>query len=236
MVDQVASTLKAAGILVLPVEAVKRGVAGPRDIVAAAVLPHDGTNAEAGAARLLDEARPSALLAIEYPGAGRDGLYYSGIGIDISEGVAGAEAVFRLARERALLTISFADMPNEIGLGRLDRGELKNIPHGNVIGSESITDFLVMGATANWAGYATVAALSLILDRPEIRYSRAQEERSIAALQQAGAVEGQSGSLDPAAGVDGIATHISGHVLELLDFSARRWCQRNGGLQAAKAG
>lgn len=89
--------------------------------------------------------------------------------------------------------------------------------------AESVTDHLVMVTTANWAGYATVAALSVILNRPDLRFSRAQDERAIAAVLQGGGVEGRSGSLDPLAGLDGIPTRLSGHVLDLLEAAAANW-------------
>ena len=80
-----------------------------------------------------------------------------------------------------------------------------------------------MATTANWGAYATIAALSLILTKPEIRFSRSQDARAIAAVQQAGAMEGLSGSLDPEAGVDGILTELSGHIIDLMNHAAGNW-------------
>ncbi len=233
MVEQVAGALRAAGVMVLSLDEARRAISGPREIVAAVVEPftRDADRAESSATQLLERMDPVAVLAIEHPGANERGVYHSGVGLDISAGAAKAEPVFKLARSHGILTISFADMPNEIGLGSITPAVLEGIlyarkcqcPCGGGMAATSLTDHLVMATTANWAGYATIAALSVIWDRPDIRFSRAQDERAIAAVLQGGGVEGRTGSLDPLGGLDGISTRLSGHVLELLDAAAINW-------------
>lgn len=233
MVGQVAGALRASGILVVALDEARRAVSGPREVVLGVVEPftRDAGQAELRAPQLMERLDPAAVLAIEHPGANARGVYHSGVGLDVSIGAAKAEPLFRLARSRGVLTISFADMPNEIGLGSIAPDILDGMPYarkcqcpcGGGIAAASVTDHLVMATTANWAAYATVAALSVMLQRPDIRYSRAQDERAIAAVLQGGGVEGRSGSLDPLAGLDGIPTRLSGHILDLLDTAATNW-------------
>lgn len=225
MVDQVASTLTASGVLVLPPDQALRAPGASRPTCAAAVIPFptDPAEADEAALRLLDTFSPAAIAAVEHPGANADGVYRSSVGVDISAGCAKVEALFAGAARRGILTLSFLDMPNEIGAGRL-RGALPRLPFGDLhdrpSGGTSEVDIVVVGTTANWAVYATVGMLSVLVGDPALCMTAERDRRAIAAVQGHGGVEGVSGSIDPDAGVDGIPTDASGRVVELIRLVA----------------
>ena len=233
MVGQLKSSLNASGLLVTDYETARKAIEGPRGSAIAVVEPLSCLREEARVTtkRLLEDLNPTAVLSIEHPGENEKGVCHSATGQDITSAVAKAELLFATARQRGVLTMSFADMANEIGTGLIRRTSLEHVPFAGRcqcpcqagIASVSEVDHLVMATTANWGAYATIAALSLILTKPEIRFSRSQDARAIAAVQQAGAMEGLSGSLDPEAGVDGILTELSGHIIDLMNHAAGNW-------------
>jgi hypothetical protein len=226
MREQMAAALRSAGVSVLDYEAVRRAVAGPRPTCSAAIIDYtiDPSEAEQVAANFMSSYAPVLLAAIEHPGANKTGTYHSSVGVDISCGVAKVEPLFALAAARGLPTLSFIDMPNELGAGAVQALAHEKIPFakrcvcpcGAGMAASSRVGQLIIGTTANWAAYATVAALAVLIGRPEIAASRDHDARAIEAIMCSGGVEGVSGSIWPEEGVDGIATRISGHIVDLL--------------------
>jgi hypothetical protein len=226
MRDQVVAALRSNGILVVDAEAAKRAVRGGRPTCVAAVIdfPIERDQAAAAADRLLAEHQPSIIAAVEHPGANHKGVYHSSIGVDISEGVAKIESLFTRAAAANILTMSFIDMPNEIGAAHVDAVASQaslfardcGCPCGGGTAGSTDVDILVVGTIVNWAVYATVAALGILLNDRTLLVTREHDGRAIEALQLAGGIEGVSGSTWPASGVDGIPTSMSGHVVELV--------------------
>ncbi len=226
MREQVIASLTASGILVVDQDAAKRAARGSRPSCVAAVIdfPTDLGQAPGVAERLLSDHQPTLIAALEHPGANRMGVYHSSVGVDISEGAAKIEALFTRAAASRTLTMSFIDMPNEIGVAQIEDAAAKASPfarncgcpcNGGTAGATEV-DVLVVGTTVNWASYATVAALGILLNDPSFLVTRDHDSRAIEALQLAGGVEGVSGSTWPACGVDGIPTSMSGHIVELV--------------------
>ena len=231
MRHQVSAALRASGILVVDEEAVLRAAQGGRPTCAAAVIdfPTDAAEAAILAERLILTHRPVVVAAVEHPGANSSGVYHSSIGVDISAGVAKVEALFGRAAAHGILTMSFIDMPNEIGVAGIREATKAASPfaldcgcpcHGGTAGATEV-DILVVGTTANWAAYGTVAALCVLRGDLSLAVTREHDSRAIEASQQAGALEGVSGSLWPDAGVDGVPSSVSGHVVDLLRHVAQ---------------
>jgi len=230
MRDQVIAALRGGGVLVLDPDAARRAASGSRPTCAAAVIdfPTDAHEAAAAAERLMTMYQPSLVAALEHPGANRMGVYHSSVGVDISAGSAKVEALFLLAAARNTLTMSFIDMPNEIGAAHIAAVAETASPfahqctcpcNGGTLGASNV-DVLVVGATVNWAAYATVAALGVLLNDTSILVTQEHDRRSIEAVQWAGSLEGVSGSIWPAAGVDNIPAAMSAHVVELIRMVA----------------
>jgi len=226
MTAQAEAAARAFGLMTLPLEAARAAVAGLRPTPAAVILPFttDAGAAADEAARLVATLEPAAVAAIEHPGANAAGVYHASVGFDISAGVAKVEPLFARAAASGAVGLTFADMPNEIGLGPLRAEAAAASPYaercqcpcqGGIAGTSTV-DHIVMATTANWGAYATAAALAVLTGIERAVPTPEQDARAIAAVQQAGAVEGLSGSLDPLAGVDGIPTAVSGRLVALI--------------------
>ena len=226
MREQVVAALRGGGVLVVDPEAARRAAEGSRPTCAAAVIdfPTDRNDAAGAAENLIANYQPSLIASVEHPGANHEGIYHSSVGVDISEGTAKVEALFALAASRGALTMSLIDMPNEIGAAYIaDVAEQASAfarkcacpCKGGTLGACDV-DVLVVGTTVNWAAYATVAALSILLHDPNILVTQEHDRRAMEAMQLVGSLEGVSGSVWPAAGVDGIPTRMSAHIVELV--------------------
>jgi hypothetical protein len=230
MIAQVSAALQATGTQVLDFEAAQRAVRGARPTPAAVLVPFpiDATAAMVAAEQFLQRYCPRAIVAVEHPGANGAGVYHSSVGADISAATAKTEVLFAEARLRGILTVSFIDMPNEIGAGRVRHVAEETLPFartcacpcGGGTAATSEVDVLVVGTTANWAAYGTVAALAVLFDEPSLSITAQHDRRAIEAVQSAGGVEGVSGSTWPESGVDGIPAIVSGRIVELLRMVA----------------
>jgi D-glutamate cyclase len=231
MRGQAVGALRAGGLLVLDLEEARRVHLNDRPtcVACVAAFPTNAALASDAAERMLQVYRPAAVAAVEHPGCNAANVYHSSVGVDISAGTAKVEPLFEGARRQGIATLSFIDMPNEIGAGSLRQAVEGKMafasqcacPCGGGTAAASEVDVLVVGATVNWASYATAAALSVLLDDPDIVFTRNQDARAMEAVQMAGGVEGVSGSVLPSAGVDGIPADVSGNVADLLHFVAK---------------
>jgi hypothetical protein len=191
---------------------------------AAAVVPFalEWEEAAAQAPRLLEQAKPSALVAIERPGANEQGHYHSAAGKRLTDHCAKIDVLFRLAREREILTIGIGDGGNEIGCGAVRDAVVRAIPHGGTCacpcGGTVVpavgTDLLVAAAISNWGAYGIEAALAVLLGRDDVLHSRAVDARAQELCAAAGANNIDPGLLD--VGADGIPERLHGHIVDLL--------------------
>lgn len=222
MAGQVRASLRATGLSILDLEEARRAVEGSRPTCAAVVLAREpGASGPDEAAALFRHYDPALLVAIEHPGANAMGIYNSSVGIDISAGVAASEPLFEEARRHAVPTLSFIDNVNEIGAGGIAPDALGRFAIAARTAGASRVDHLVVGTTANWAAYATVAALAALLGREDLLMSRERDAQAIAAVMAAGGVEGVSGSAWPEDGVDAVPSWVSGHIVDLFAHIAR---------------
>lgn len=231
MREQVVAGLRGGGVLVLDdPEAVMRAAAGSRPTCAAAVIdfPTDLGAAQQAAEQLMATYKPSLIASVEHPGANSKGVYHASVGFDISEGSAKVEPLFVLAAASGALTMSFIDMPNEIGAAGIADVAEQASPfarkcvcpcEGGTLGASDV-DVLVVGTTVNWAAYATVAALGILLSNHDILVTKEHDRRSLESVQFAGGLEGVTGSVWQLAGVDGVPAEMSFYVVELVRMVA----------------
>ena len=231
MTAQAEAAARAFGLVPLPLEQARAAVSGSRPTPAVVLRSFtvDAAAAEAEADAFMAALKPAAVAAIEHPGANQHGVCHSSLGVDISAGCAKVEPLFARAQAAGVRTFTFADMPNEVGLGPLRDEALAASPYalrcqcpcgGGIVGASRV-DHIVMGTTANWAGYATAAAVSVITGNARAVARPEQDARALAATQGAGAIEGVTGSVDPSAGVDGLTTDISGRMTALIADALR---------------
>lgn len=195
----------------------------------AAVLPFplDWKEAAEQSRELLDRLGPAALVAIERPGANEHGHYHSARGKRVTDHCAKIDALFQAARDQDLLTIGVGDGGNEIGCAAIREAVLRVVPNAAVCGCPCggtsvptvATDLFVTAAISNWGAYGIEAALSLLLERPEIMHSRGVDARAYDLCAAAGANNEGPGLLD--VGADALAAPLHGHVIDLLQQMIR---------------
>ncbi len=148
-----------------------------------------GADEEAWAERLLAEAAPSAVIAIELKGPGADGAMRYMTGRPVT-GEAGLGPLFAAASARGIATLGIGDGGNEIGFGAYGDLVARAHPHGRAMACATPTDALVVAATSNWGAYGVAAALALLLGSDEVLHDEAIEARMLEAAVAAGAGDG----------------------------------------------
>ncbi|MEZ4864821.1 MAG: DUF4392 domain-containing protein [Caldilineaceae bacterium] len=205
-----------AGLLVTSVEQAllaKRG-----KVKAAAVsffdCPVDEAAAHTAAARLLQEAQPKALIAVEMPGKAADGFAHTASGRAIvDEHLAKADPFFALAQAQGILRIGLGDGGNELGMGNLRTTLAQLSPLGETIAAVAESDVPVVGASSNWAAYAIGVCLEALGGSTQV--NRAIDLAGIIRrCAEEGAIDGISSR--PEAKVDGTPISMNLGVVELM--------------------
>ncbi|MCH8865127.1 MAG: DUF4392 domain-containing protein, partial [Chloroflexi bacterium] len=164
------------------------------------------------AARYLDEANPTHLVAVERAGRGRDGRYRNLRGVDITATTAPLDELFLDASRRGVTTIGIGDGGNEIGMGRFNR-QIKSLPDLPDDPAVTPTRKTIISSVSNWGAYGLITALSRLSQRdllPSVEWAR----ELLTELVARGAVDGISG--EAKCTVDGFSTEQNAGVLAQL--------------------
>lgn len=202
--------LATAGLVPAPIADIRRG----RNRCHVVGFPVDPDAAAAAAERLLDQLQPRAVVAVERPGAGKDGHYHGGGGFEISSFTAKTDLLFAKARERGIATIGIGDLGNELGMGVVAAEVARHVPLGEVIAAQQLADVAVVANISNWGAYGVAACLAAMLDNEAAFHDGEQEIRLIEACVRGGAI-------DPVGGqfrlyVDGTDAKTNAALVELL--------------------
>ncbi|HYM90748.1 MAG TPA: glutamate cyclase domain-containing protein [bacterium] len=195
----------------------------------AAVLPFPLAWGEAGtrSEALLDTLRPSALIAIERPGANEHGQYHSAGGKSLTDHCGKIDALFQTAREREIPTIGIGDGGNELGCAAIREIVLRVVPNGarctcpcgGTVVPKVSTDLFIAAAISNWGAYGIEAAMAILLERPEVMHTREIDARVHDLCAAAGANNDGPGLLD--VGTDAVPAPLHGHIVDLLGQMVR---------------
>ena len=217
-VDICAAALRGAGLYVRSVDDALRLP------TTSAVIPFplEWDEAVARSQALLDSLRPSAVVAIERPGANEHQQYHSAGGKRLTDHCGKIDALFAAARAREIPTVGIGDGGNELGCAAIRDTVLRAVPHaarcscpcGGTTVPTVPTDLLVAAAISNWGGYGIEAAMAVLLERPEILHARDIDARVHDLCAAAGANNDGPGLLD--AGSDAVAAPLHGHIVDLL--------------------
>ncbi len=200
----------AAGLIPATMEGMRTG----RNRCAFTDFPVDRAEAEAAAVSLLDRLQPKALVAVERPGAGRDGHYHGGGGFEISSFTAHTDALFAEAKRRGILTIGVGDLGNELGMGVVAQDVRTDVPLGDVIAAEQAADVAVVANISNWGAYGIAAVLAAMTGNDAAFHDGEQELRLIQACVDAGAIDPVGGMLRLY--VDGTDARTNAAMVDLL--------------------
>ncbi len=157
--------------------------------------------------RVLSQFNPHCVIAIERPGKGKDGRYYSMTKEDLTQETPDLDYLFQLAKERNITTGGIGDGGNEIGMGRIWDLVARSVVHGETIGAQTETDHLLVASVSNWGAHAVCAGLS-ILHGKDLMYEESMERSLIDCMCANGAVDGiQKKVADTIDGID-IKEHL----------------------------
>ena len=138
---------------------------------------------------LLNQFRPTHVVAVERPGRAVDNAYYTMRGDDISAMTACLDWLVILASEQGAVTIGMGDGGNEIGMGRVQDRVAVCVPFGERIACCVATDFILTAGVTNWAAYALVTLLALASGKP-LLHTPEDEQAILEAMTRAGCVDG----------------------------------------------
>ena len=209
-VSAVDACFAAAGLISAKKEELRQG----RNRCAVFDFPIEPSKAEKRAEQLLDTLKPKAVIAVERPGAGKDGRYHGGGGFDISSFTAKTDALFSLARKRRIATIGIGDLGNELGMGTIGNEVARLVPNGEIIAAKLAADVAVIANISNWGAYGVAACLAALVGNEAAFHDGDEETRLIDACVRAGAIDPVGGQLR--AYVDGTDARTNAALVDLL--------------------
>ena len=222
LVPAVAATMEAAGLTVVSRDKARAAAANVRFTGVAAVEsgPETPDDAKRHAARLLDDVKPKAVIAVERSGMTGDGTCRNSVGQNTSEGRALLDHVVLEAQARGVPTIGIGDLGNEIGMGAVRDAVVRHIPDGARVCAAVGTDVVFPCGVSNWGCYAIQAALAMLTGRIELAHTPALERRLLDAATRIGLVDGLHGTREPT--VDGLPGELHVALVQLLYTTAQR--------------
>ena len=220
--EPVKETTKAAGLAIVDYKEAKDTNQGVFSVIP---FPYqDAAESQKQAARIMEQYKPKLVVAIEMLGPNKKGVKHwsSGFAAETSERTCGLEHIFYEAHKRKILTIACIDQGNEMGSGTIEETIRKEIPYGNECrcpcgGGMACTvksDILFPAAISNWAAYAIIGMLGLLLKKPSILQDEDTERRMLEACIMEGSVDGVSGG--PLMGVDGVGLKVHQGLINML--------------------
>lgn len=217
LVGHMQTCLRGAGLIVGSLAQALSSKPGPPTASVGAAVSLPGN---ADSARLLfDAIRPSAVVAIEVPGPGVDGVCHTVTGRPIPpDRTPRADLMFDMARAGGVLTVGIGDGGNELGMGRLRAALVDVIPYGDRALCATPADREVVASISNWGGQALAAAVLAVTGRTDI-FDRLDVERIIRLSSDAGAIDGLTSRVD--AMVDGTPAAMSQALWQMMALAVR---------------
>lgn len=168
------------------------------------------------AKELLDEIKPSVVIAIEKAGRNFKREYHTMGGLNITGTHSKVEAIIEEARNRGILTVAIGDGGNEVGMGLIADTVRRHVPYGEVcrcpckggIAAESKVDVLAVASISNWGGYGLAAMLAILTGRKTAMHNQEDEKRELNLIAREGALDSVSYLTEPS--VDGVS--LSSHL------------------------
>lgn len=196
--------------------------------VAAVDFPLEIDAARQEAKRLLDDLRPTALIAVERPGWNEKGVYHPGAGIDFSSLVAKVDCLFVEARSRGILTIGIGDHGGEIGFGLIHDTAKRVLPLGSEcrcpckagIAAATPADVVVVSSPpSNRGANGVEACLAALLGYEELLHDSALERRLVRACADAGGIDSTSGLAECV--IDHVPDQVNASLIDILHEMVR---------------
>lgn len=131
------------------------------------------------------------------------------------------DKLFEVAKERGLLTLGIGDGGNEIGMGKIKEVLDSKLPSakcscpcgGTIVPLQEV-DVLVPAVISNWGAYGIALCIATELGRPDVFHDGEMENRLLAAVVSAGAVDGNTNLIEES--VDGLTREANASYVHLL--------------------
>ncbi len=211
--------LRAAGLIVSDLETALRSKPGPPKASVAAVteFTSDAGQAQREAEKLLDHVKPDALIAIELPGANRDGSYHNVTAREVpTELVMKADYCMQEGTARGILTVGIGDGGNELGMANAAGAIKRYLKEGDMIAPVTPVDHLVVSCISNWGALGMAACIAAVAEEPGL-FDHIDIIRITDALVNAGAIDGLTAYVDPKN--DGTSVEVNHGLTAMLSMS-----------------
>jgi hypothetical protein len=181
----------------------------------------DAAAAVAEADAILTRFAPTALVAIEKPGANANGVYHQGNGSDVSHLVAKTDALVVAAAARGVLTVAIGDLGNEVGLGGLADvletqtpfgREFVKAPTGSIAATVA-ADHVVAASVSDWGAYGLSAMVAFLAGTRDALHTPSLQRQLLWTAVHNGALDG-SGRGEPA--VDGVGEDYTANLVAMM--------------------
>jgi hypothetical protein len=183
----------------------------------------DKNRADEQAEEILSKMLPTAVIAIEAPGANECGEYHNAVGVNITELEAKTDVLFQKLKDRGVLNIAIGDLGNEIGMGTIGEHIKKYVPYtaenqckcscqGGILAATK-ADNIITATVSDWGCYGLMAALAYLKKDLDIFHKGDMEMEVMRVATRSGIVD-MTGSLIP--GIDGFNTKMNVNIVELM--------------------
>ena len=170
---------------------------------------------------LLAKALPTAVIAIESPGANEYGIYHNATGLNVTDIEAKSDVLFEILKAKGIPTFAIGDLGNETGMATLKEHLMTYIPYTTGcqcgcmggIAAETAAQTIVTATVSNWGADAVIAAMAFIRGNLNIMHTAEMEKEMIITASRAGMID-MYGDLIPA--VDGMELNINVSIAYLM--------------------
>lgn len=196
-VEAVKNMSKVIGLHVY--ESISEMIAHP---VSMAVIPFtkDINKAELLAEKIMDDGIPSAVIAIEFPGANAKGEYHNAVGKKTTHLEAKGDILFTKLKAAGVLNIAIGDLGNELGMGAISDHIKKYIPYTSErsncvcgceggIASAVAADNIITATVSDWGCYGMIAAIAYLKGNIDIMHDAELEKEVLTAAARSGMVD-----------------------------------------------
>lgn len=170
--------------------------------VSMAVIPFtkDINKAEAQADVIMSDGMPSAVIAIEFPGANAKGEYHNAIGKNTTPLESKGDILFLKLKAAGVLNIAIGDLGNELGMGTILDHIKKYVPYTSEksncvcgceggIASVAAADNIITATVSDWGCYGMIAAIAYLKGNIDIMHDAELEKDVLTVAARSGMVD-----------------------------------------------
>ncbi len=183
----------------------------------------DTLKADKEAEDILAMGMPSAVIAIECPGANNAGRYHNASGLDVTELESKTDVLFDKLAKMGVPNIAIGDLGNETGMGTIGKHIKEHIPYaadgecrcgcGRGIAARVSANSIITATVSDWGCYAMTAAIAYLKRDPNIMHNAELEKEVLQTAAKSGLID-MSGLQIPA--IDGFGLTMNMSLVTLM--------------------